>query len=43
MLCTAAVVLVHASAEFIDAGHDTTGILGDTAGRFAVPVFFAMA
>ncbi|MDN3270834.1 acyltransferase [Streptomyces sp. MA15] len=43
VLCTAAVVLVHASAEFIDAGHRTTGILGDTAGRFAVPVFFAMA
>ncbi|CAM5440916.1 Surface polysaccharide O-acyltransferase-like enzyme OS=Streptomyces albaduncus OX=68172 GN=FHS32_000389 PE=4 SV=1 [Streptomyces griseoloalbus] len=43
VLCTAAVVLVHASAEFIDAGHDTTGVLGDTAGRFAVPVFFAMA
>ncbi|MFI1962370.1 acyltransferase family protein [Streptomyces althioticus] len=43
VLCTAAVVLVHASAEFIDAGHRTTGVLGDTAGRFAVPVFFAMA
>ncbi|MGY1397099.1 acyltransferase [Streptomyces coelicolor] len=43
VLCTAAVVLVHASAAFIDAGHRTTGILGDTAGRFAVPVFFAMA
>ncbi|MFF8522284.1 acyltransferase family protein [Streptomyces werraensis] len=43
VLCTAAVVLVHASAEFIDAGHRTTGILGDTAGRYAVPAFFAMA
>ncbi|MET9331106.1 acyltransferase [Streptomyces cellulosae] len=43
VLCTAAVVLVHASAEFIDAGHRTSGVLGDTAGRFAVPVFFAMA
>ncbi|MFF1278388.1 acyltransferase family protein [Streptomyces marokkonensis] len=43
VLCTAAVVLVHASAEFLDAGHRTTGVLGDSAGRFAVPVFFAMA
>ncbi|MFE2280759.1 acyltransferase [Streptomyces sp. NPDC059454] len=43
VICTAAVVLVHASAEFLDAGHRTTGILGDSAGRFAVPAFFAMA
>ncbi|MDT0399597.1 MULTISPECIES: acyltransferase family protein [Streptomyces] len=43
VVCTAAVVLVHAAAEFTDAGHRTTGILGDSAGRFAVPVFFAMA
>jgi peptidoglycan/LPS O-acetylase OafA/YrhL len=41
--CTAAVVLVHASAEFFDAGHRTAGVLGDSAGRFAVPAFFAMA
>ncbi|MQY15602.1 hypothetical protein SRB5_57880 [Streptomyces sp. RB5] len=43
VLCTAAVVLVHASAEFLDAGRRTAGILGDSAGRFAVPAFFAMA
>jgi surface polysaccharide O-acyltransferase-like enzyme len=43
VVCTAAVVLVHAAAEFIDAGHRTSGILGDSAGRFAVPAFFAMA
>ncbi|GGV57265.1 hypothetical protein GCM10010294_03830 [Streptomyces griseoloalbus] len=43
VLCTAAVVLVHASGEFIDAGHRTTGVLGDSVSRFAVPVFFAMA
>ncbi|CAL9458409.1 O-acetyltransferase WecH [Streptomyces sp. enrichment culture] len=43
VVCTAAVVLVHASAEFLDAGHRTTGVLGDSAGRFAVPAFFAMA
>lgn len=43
VVCTAAVVLVHASAEFFDAGHRTTGVVGDSAGRFAVPVFFAMA
>ncbi|MEV5936637.1 acyltransferase [Streptomyces sp. NPDC052079] len=43
VLCTAAVVLVHASAEFLDAGHRTTGVVGDSAGRFAVPAFFAMA
>ncbi|MFI2374366.1 acyltransferase family protein [Streptomyces sp. NPDC018964] len=43
VVCTAAVVLVHASAEFFDAGHRTAGILGDSAGRFAVPAFFAMA
>ncbi|MET7294188.1 acyltransferase [Streptomyces griseoloalbus] len=43
VVCTAAVVLVHASGEFIDAGHRTTGVLGDSVSRFAVPVFFAMA
>lgn len=43
VLCTAAVVLVHASAEFLDAGHRTSGIVGDSAGRFAVPAFYAMA
>ncbi|GHH92580.1 acyltransferase family protein [Streptomyces capillispiralis] len=43
VLCTAAVVLVHASAEFLDAGHRTTGVLGDSASRFAVPAFYAMA
>lgn len=43
VVCTAAVVLVHASAEFIHAGHRTTGVVGDSAGRFAVPAFFAMA
>ncbi|GGX10843.1 hypothetical protein GCM10010297_35540 [Streptomyces malachitofuscus] len=43
VLCTAAVVLVHASAEFLDAGHRTAGVVGDSAGRFAVPAFFAMA
>ncbi|MEW2075420.1 acyltransferase [Streptomyces sp. NPDC017966] len=43
VVCTAAVVLVHASAEFFDAGHRTAGVLGDSAGRFAVPAFFAMA
>ncbi|GAA3498082.1 hypothetical protein GCM10019016_051850 [Streptomyces prasinosporus] len=43
VVCTAAVVLVHASAEFLDAGHRTAGVVGDSAGRFAVPAFFAMA
>ena len=28
VVCTAAVVLVHASAEFIHAGHRTTGVVG---------------
>ncbi|MEU3201094.1 MULTISPECIES: acyltransferase family protein [unclassified Streptomyces] len=47
VVCTAAaaavVVLVHASAEFIHGGHRTTGVVGDSAGRSAVPAFFAMA
>ncbi|MEV6109873.1 acyltransferase [Streptomyces sp. NPDC051940] len=43
VVCTAAVVLCHASAEFLHAGHRTAGIAGDSASRFAVPAFFAMA
>ncbi|MFC7220258.1 acyltransferase family protein [Streptomyces polyrhachis] len=43
VLCTAAVVLCHTAAEFIDAGHRTAGIAADSLSRFAVPAFFAMA
>ncbi|MEU3557585.1 acyltransferase family protein [Streptomyces fragilis] len=43
VLCTAAVVLCHTAAAFVDAGHRTAGIAADSLTRFAVPAFFAMA
>ncbi|MGW0606345.1 acyltransferase family protein [Streptomyces sp. NPDC002640] len=43
VVCTAAVVLCHTAAVFVDAGHRTTGHAADALTRFAVPAFFAMA
>ncbi|WP_448319180.1 acyltransferase family protein, partial [Streptomyces sp. CO7] len=43
VVCTAAVVLCHTAAAFVDAGHRTAGVAADSLTRFAVPAFFAMA
>ncbi|NYV75145.1 acyltransferase, partial [Streptomyces sp. UH6] len=43
VVCTAAVVLCHTAAVFVDAGHRSAGVAADSLTRFAVPVFFAMA
>ncbi|MER5480253.1 acyltransferase, partial [Streptomyces sp. NPDC002734] len=43
VVCTAAVVLCHTAAAFVDAGHRTVGVAADSLTRFAVPAFFAMA
>jgi surface polysaccharide O-acyltransferase-like enzyme len=43
VVCTAAVVLCHTAAAFVDAGHRSAGVAADSLTRFAVPAFFAMA
>ncbi|MDH6226976.1 MULTISPECIES: acyltransferase [Streptomyces] len=43
VVCTAAVVLCHTAAAFVEGGHRTAGVAADSLTRFAVPAFFAMA